>query len=222
MPPVSRRETELDGASAPFEVLVVCTGNLCRSPLAALLLEARLPGAAGLPGRGLRVASAGTLARPGAPMDPAAAVEAARLGLDPSAHRARRLSAQAVERADLVVGVAREHRAAAVRLAPAAVRRAFTLLELADLLRGLPVEGAVASASEDPATRLRSLVEAAAMRRSLAPLDDPHRIDVPDPYRRGAAAYGRSAREIASAIDGVEGAIRRLVADPLALRGHGA
>src|SRR5688500_16845956 len=61
--------------SEPYDVLVVCEGNLCRSPLAERLLTSRLAGGE------VRVASAGVHAVVGAPMDASAAAELTRLGL---------------------------------------------------------------------------------------------------------------------------------------------
>lgn len=96
----------------PFRVLVVCTGNLHRSPLAERLLAFRLAPAGGR----FHVSSAGTIAENGAPMDPAAASLLTELGGDPAGAAARRLTAPLVSDAELVLGAATEHREAAVRL----------------------------------------------------------------------------------------------------------
>jgi protein-tyrosine phosphatase len=108
------------------DVLVVCTGNICRSPTAAALLGARLA-ALGVPAR---VTSAGTVGE-GAPAWPEmVAVAAEVLGLDLSAHRSRVLGRADVEGADLVIGMAREHLREAVLLVPEAWHRTFTLKEM--------------------------------------------------------------------------------------------
>ncbi|MEX2155893.1 MAG: low molecular weight protein arginine phosphatase [Gemmatimonadales bacterium] len=88
-------------------VLFVCTGNICRSPLAASLLERALKE------RGLEVAvtSAGTGAWDGAPASEGAYLVGLECGLDLSAHRARLLSRELVEQADLILTMARHHRA---------------------------------------------------------------------------------------------------------------
>lgn len=89
-------------------VLFVCTGNICRSPLAQVLLERALAE------RGvsdIAVGSAGTGAWDGAPASEGAYLIALERGLDLSQHRARLLTRELVESADLVFTMARHHRA---------------------------------------------------------------------------------------------------------------
>ncbi|HEY6099791.1 MAG TPA: low molecular weight protein arginine phosphatase [Anaeromyxobacter sp.] len=88
-------------------VLLVCTGNICRSPLAASLLERALKE------RGLEVTvtSAGTGAWDGAPASEGAYLVGLERGLDLSGHRARLLTRELVEGADLILTMARHHRA---------------------------------------------------------------------------------------------------------------
>jgi len=88
-------------------VLFVCTGNICRSPLAASLLERALKER----GLGVTVTSAGTGAWDGAPASEGAYLVGLERGLDLSGHRARLLSRELVEQADLILTMARHHRA---------------------------------------------------------------------------------------------------------------
>jgi protein-tyrosine phosphatase len=170
--------------SETFDVLVVCLGNLCRSPLAERLLRLRLADS-----RGVRVSSAGVRAVVGAPMDASAALELTRLGGDPSDFVARQLTAELVTDADLVLAATRQLRSQVVELAPTALRRTFTLRELAALLEERPWPS-------DPAD-LRALVTAAAdWRGSVADRDDA--LDVPDPIG-GPASLHREAAELAAA-----------------------
>jgi protein-tyrosine-phosphatase len=89
-------------------ILLVCTGNICRSPLAAALLERAL---AERGTTGLDVSSAGTGAWDGAPVSEGAYLVGLERGLDLSGHRARLLTRELVEQADLVLTMARHHRA---------------------------------------------------------------------------------------------------------------
>ena len=173
----------LRAVSETFDVLVVCLGNLCRSPLAERLLRLRLADEPGV-----RVSSAGVRAVVGAPMDASAALELSRLGGDPSDFVARQLTADLVTDADLVLTATRQLRSQVVELAPTALRRTFTLRELAALLEERPWPG-------DPAD-LRALVAAAAdWRGSVAGRGDA--LDVPDPIG-GPASLHREAADLAA------------------------
>ncbi|MGA0611865.1 low molecular weight protein-tyrosine-phosphatase [Caldimonas sp. KR1-144] len=87
-----------------FRVLLVCMGNICRSPTAEGVLRARLA-AAGLADR-VEVDSAGTHDyHVGAPPDHRSQAHAARRGVDLSALRARQICAADFERFDLLLAM---------------------------------------------------------------------------------------------------------------------
>jgi protein-tyrosine-phosphatase len=88
--------------------VLVCTGNICRSPLAEALLRAALK-ERGV--EGVDVSSAGTGAWDGAPASEGAYLVGLERGLDLSGHRARLLTREVVEQADLILTMARHHRA---------------------------------------------------------------------------------------------------------------
>jgi protein-tyrosine phosphatase len=106
-------------------LLVVCTANICRSPLAAAALRRQLVER----GVAATVVSAGLLLD-GAPAAAGMRLAGAHLGLDLSGHRSRILGPGDVDAADLVVGMAREHVREVVLLAPQAWERSFTVKEL--------------------------------------------------------------------------------------------
>lgn len=92
-------------------ILVVCEGNICRSPTAAALLGRHT---------GSRVESAGTAALTGHDMDPVARAVAEQHGLPCPPHRGRMLSVELCSKADLILVMERRQREYLGRLAPEA------------------------------------------------------------------------------------------------------
>jgi protein-tyrosine phosphatase len=110
-------------------VLVLCTGNICRSPMAEVLLADEL----GRRGVEAAVHSAGLL-EDGRPASEHSVTLMAERGLDLSAHASRVMTPTMLEGADLILGMERRHIREAAVLVPACWRRAFTLRELARLV----------------------------------------------------------------------------------------
>jgi protein-tyrosine phosphatase len=182
-----------------FRVLHVCTGNICRSPMAEHLMRDLL--AAGWPEQADRfeIRSAGTWGHTGAPMEPFALSTLAGLGVDGSAFRARELGREHVESADLVLTATREHRSASVVLHPRAAARTFTLREFARLTAGVdPAELPAGDAVE----RARALVRAAAARRGMAPPASPGDDDLTDPYQGPASGFAACADRVSALLRG--------------------
>ena len=82
-------------------ILVVCTGNICRSPIGEYLLKARLPNS--------KVLSAGTGAMIGWPADPLSVEVMMEKGIDINAHRAQQLTRPLLAGVDLVLTLDRGH-----------------------------------------------------------------------------------------------------------------
>jgi L-threonylcarbamoyladenylate synthase len=118
---------------ANSEILFVCTGNSCRSPMAEYLFRHGLAQRLGRPvealaAAGYRVSSAGTFAPLGAPASAGALEELARRKIDLRGHRSQPLSVELVHRAERIYAMSVEHRQAVVDLVPAAAGR-VTLLD---------------------------------------------------------------------------------------------
>ncbi len=109
-------------------MLMVCSGNTCRSPMAMALLGHHLAE------RGVeaRVHSAGTLGWGGPATANSVAVMAER-GLDLSGHESRRIDAGLVVGADLVLGMTRDHVTGVLIHDPTAVDRTFVIGEVVRL-----------------------------------------------------------------------------------------
>lgn len=169
-------------------LLVVCTGNICRSPMAEVLFRTGV----GVVGLDIRVASGGTWEN-GHPADPHAVSVMADRGLDLERHRSRRTIPADLEAAHLVVGMAREHVVSMVALVPACFERTFTLKELA--------ARAVAIGPRKPDQTLEGYIAALGEGRTHAGfLREPPEIDVVDPLGQGRRAFERTAAELESLI----------------------
>jgi protein-tyrosine phosphatase len=187
-----------------FEILTVCTGNICRSPLAETLLRTRLAPYAP------RISSAGTMGLDSAPMTAEAQHLAVALGVTAEMadqHRSRYLQEGDLRAPDLILAMSREHRRKIVELAPARLRSAFTLREFARLAADTP-DGDIAAAAltggADGSARARAAVAAVAAQRGMsAPPADPAEDDIIDPYRRSWETYQLSASQLVPAADQV-------------------
>jgi protein-tyrosine phosphatase len=100
-------------------ILVVCLGNVCRSPVAEFLFRRELGE------RDIRVSSAGLGALVGRPMEQNAAELLHQDGIDTSGHRARQLEPSMLREADLVLAMEHRQLKSVVRLAPEASGKVF-------------------------------------------------------------------------------------------------
>ncbi|WP_062527425.1 arsenate reductase/protein-tyrosine-phosphatase family protein [Demequina rhizosphaerae] len=167
-------------------ILTVCTGNICRSPAAELLLTRALGDLA-------TVSSAGTHALVGRGIPEPMLAELAADDIDGSAHGGRLLTEALLRDSDLVITMTVEHRQLAVRTGPSALKRTFTLAELAAAAgTGATLTGAT------PAERLADIPRAVAAHRHV--LAGYELEDVPDPYRRGQEEYHESYTLIRGAV----------------------
>jgi|HubBroStandDraft_4_1064222.scaffolds.fasta_scaffold347705_2 protein-tyrosine phosphatase len=162
-------------------IIVLCTANICRSPMTAALLSRRLAAL----GVSVAVRSAGMLSS-GDPPSPEVISVMARHGVDIASHRSRLARPADLARADLVLAMARENLRYAVITEPGVWPRAFTLKEL--IRRGAQI------GPRRPGERLCSwLSRAHAGRERLSLLGDSAEDDVADPTGGPLGAYAETA-----------------------------
>jgi protein-tyrosine phosphatase len=167
---------------------VVCTGNVCRSPMGEGMLRGALERRFGV--EAPRVSSAGTAGWQGSAAMPESIEAARERGVDVTLHVARKLAPAMVEDADLVVCMAAEHRDALQRSFPRSRDRVFTLKEVVRLLEAIP--------SQRPVTprELPSRVQDAAELRRSGFDGNPYDEDVADPLGLPIESYRAIAWEL--------------------------
>lgn len=90
-----------------YRILTICTGNICRSPMAAYLLRAAVQDA-GIPD--VEISSAATSDwETGNPIDPRAAALLSSQGIDTASHVARQVTTDDLAEVDLVLSLDTEH-----------------------------------------------------------------------------------------------------------------
>ncbi|MGD9705915.1 MAG: low molecular weight phosphatase family protein [Acidimicrobiia bacterium] len=187
-------------ARPALRVLLVCTANVSRSPLAAALLTKRLGDA----GVAATVRSAGVI-HTRLPVDELAVAVGRELGVEIGGHAPRRVTASAIaeDGTDLVIGLARSHVREVVALDASAWDRSFTLKELARVVGREQL--AVAT---DPAGWQQRFGSG---RSAYDLLGEDERDDIADPYRRSLATHRAVATEIdrllATVVDGFLGIV---------------
>ncbi|MGV0778524.1 arsenate reductase/protein-tyrosine-phosphatase family protein [Mycolicibacterium elephantis] len=165
------------GRGVALHILFICTGNICRSPLAERLV---ISYAARLGISDFSASSAGTHAVVGHPMQPEAAAVLEELGGDATGFAARQLSPRIAAAADLVLTMTRAHRDATLELAPRQLHRTFTL------------GGAARLVSEFNA---RQVADLAALRPQLG---EDRQLDIPDPIGQSTEMHETVGRQIAN------------------------
>lgn len=184
----------------PVRVLIVCTANIARSPLAEVMLQSALAAS------DLRFASAGVRAWEGDPASRQGIALAARRDLDLTGHRSMPASAEGLEWADLVLTMTEKHRDHCVSIVPEVTTRTFTLREFVRLLDEAS-PGVTFLAGASTGSRLVQLRDAAhaARERGSRPAEPE---DIADPIGRGEVAWQALDRDLGELVGRIERSVR--------------
>ncbi|KPC28152.1 Low molecular weight protein-tyrosine-phosphatase [Pseudomonas syringae pv. cilantro] len=102
-------------------VLVLCVGNVCRSPMAAAMLRQQLEAS------GVRIRSAGIAALSGAPLDPQAQEVLQLHRVRHARHQARQVNRELLRQADLILLMEQSHMGEVLELAPEVRGKTFLI-----------------------------------------------------------------------------------------------
>ncbi|MCQ4122067.1 arsenate reductase/protein-tyrosine-phosphatase family protein [Rhodococcus tibetensis] len=162
-----------------MHVLFVCSGNVCRSPIAERLTHAYAVDR-GVPH--LTAESAGVRALVGFPIEPIAASVVQGLGANADGFTARRLRPEMIKRADLVLTMTEQIRDRSMELVLGTSHCTFTLREAHRI------------ASD---TGARTVAELAVARRDFGPVENPN---ISDPVGLSEAAFTQVGDQIATSL----------------------
>lgn len=165
-------------------ILLICTANQCRSPMA----EAILSDIASRRGLDVALASAGFL-HDGEEATDLACRAVAKIGLDLRAHRSRVCGVELPAAADLILTMERAHLFQIAQLDPSAIDRSFTLVELARLAAASPRDG-------DPADFAQWVAALHSGRDAGRILHMGRSDDVADPTGRSLRQHRRTAERL--------------------------
>jgi protein-tyrosine phosphatase len=186
---------------APFTVLHVCMGNICRSPMAERLLDRavrdRVPESSE---QLVRSVSAGTGGwHEGEEMNPPAARQVRARGGSTDGFEARKLRGDFLDEADLILTATADQFDYVVALRPDAAARTFVLGELARLLPGIDASALPPPAAKQEAVHDRGVAIVAALHRLRADDAPQPGDDLDDPWGRGDQTFQRIGDEIEDA-----------------------
>lgn len=166
-----------------YRVMTVCTGNICRSPMAEVVLRDRLE-AAGLGDRVVVDSTGVSDEEHGNPIDRRARASLVARGYPVPSHAARQVRAGDLAERDLVLAMTASHARALRRIAP-----------------------------DDAAARVVMFRTFDPAAPAVVDVQDEHLLDVDDPWYGGPENFEHCLDEIEAAADGVVESVRAALAD---------
>ena len=174
-----------------FQILTVCTGNICRSPAAQLLLQNHLD-------QSVTVDSAGTYAMRGYPIHEPMATLLKTKGVTETTFQASQLNNARINNADILLTATHKHKKWILQESPSALKKAFTLKEFAALAtKATPIENRHLLNDAEKMEILFNQIKK--LRNQVDPRDP--RFEIVDPYLQPVEIYESTLKEIEEAID---------------------
>lgn len=134
------KENKYGKMSKVFHILLVCTGNICRSSMAEALAKKILKDNFSDKFGRIRISSAGVSAVDGLPASRGAIDILKSRGIDLTSHRSRLVDTSMIERSDLILTMSQDQRERIKTLSPTSAAKVFTLKEFNLLRSGIPAE----------------------------------------------------------------------------------
>lgn len=122
-----------------MNILLVCTGNTCRSPMAEVILDDIIDRSSDLRGN-VKIGSCGTFACEGQAASEEAAAVAEEMGLSLKKHEASQFDVEKADWADLILAMSKEQMEHMEAIAPKSVSKMHTLLGYINGVYGDPID----------------------------------------------------------------------------------
>ena len=182
-----------------MHVLMVCSGNICRSAMAELLFRAQV---ARLGISGITVDSAGTLDIPTRPIDETCAALIQRNGIDSTAYRSTPLTKEHIKASDLILCFEARHLHAIAALDSTAAPKTMLITDFANACNVVTEHASDYSSllALAPEERLEALLTIIHQLRPLMPKAE----EIVDPYRQEPVVYVEAYIELTQCLASIE------------------